>query len=92
SAYRIQHLSGEENYSTWAVKLTDILTDQGLIDYGTQAAAIAEWDKKDRQALSQIRLRVSDDPLVYITNAKTSSAAWNTLADTYQPKGVIAVV
>jgi hypothetical protein len=68
SAYR-QHLSGEENYSTWAVKLTGILTDQGLIHYangtipqpqhtltatgqivdpqGTQATAIAEWDKKD---------------------------------------------
>ncbi|KAJ7203447.1 hypothetical protein B0H12DRAFT_980181, partial [Mycena haematopus] len=72
SAYRIQHLLGEENYATWAVKMTDILTDQGLIEYN--------WDRKDRQALSQIRLRVSDDPLVCITDATTSSAAWKTLA------------
>ncbi|KAJ7211068.1 hypothetical protein B0H12DRAFT_1033521, partial [Mycena haematopus] len=89
SAYRIQHLLGEENYATWAVKMTDILTDQGLIEYAT---AIQNWDRKDRQALSQIRLRVSDDPLVYITDATTSSAAWKTLADTYQPKGVITLV
>jgi hypothetical protein len=114
SAYRIQHLLGEENYPTWAVKLTDILTDQGLIDYvlgiipcpqhtfsaagtiidpqGTQAAAILAWERKDRQALSQIRLRVSDDPLVYITDTTTSSSAWRTLADMYQPKGVISIV
>ncbi|KAF8149777.1 hypothetical protein K438DRAFT_2085717 [Mycena galopus ATCC 62051] len=94
--------------------MTDILTDQGLIDYvsgslprpqhtfnatgdivdpqGTQAQAIQAWDCKDRQALSQIRLRVSDDPLVYITDTTTSLCAWQTLADTYQPKGVIAIV
>ncbi|KAF8182785.1 hypothetical protein K438DRAFT_1767220 [Mycena galopus ATCC 62051] len=94
--------------------MTDILTDQGLIDYvsgslpcpqhtfnatgdivdpqGTQAQAIQAWDRKDRQALSQIRLHVSDDPLVYITDTTTSLCAWQTLADTYQPKGVIAIV
>lgn len=114
SAYRIQHLLGEENYATWAVKMTDILTDQGLIDYvsgvlprpqhtlntsgdivdpqGTQAQVIQNWDRKDRLALSQIRLRVSDDPLIYITDATTSYSAWKTLADTYQPKGVITAV
>ena len=114
STYRIQHLLGEENYPTWSVKMTDILTDLQLLGFvdgtmakpvhtydsagaivdpnGTQAAAIAKWEQKDRQALSQIRLRVSDDPLVYITAATTSSAAWKTLSDTYQPKGVIAIV
>ncbi|KAJ6550637.1 hypothetical protein DFH09DRAFT_925831, partial [Mycena vulgaris] len=89
SAYQIQHLLGEDNYCTWSVKLMDILTDQGLVDYAT---AIAEWDSKDRKALSQICLRVADDPLVYITDATTSKAAWDTLADTYAPKGVITVV
>jgi hypothetical protein len=114
SVYRIQHLLGEENYPPWAVKLTDILMDQGLIDYvlntipwpqhwfnvdgqiidpeGIQAATIIAWDCKDCQALSQIRLRVSDNPLVYITDTTTSASAWKTLADTYQPKGVITVV
>jgi hypothetical protein len=33
SAYRIQHLLGEENYQTWSVKITDILTDLGLDNY-----------------------------------------------------------
>lgn len=35
SAYHIQHLLGEDNYRTWSVKLMDILTDQGLVDYVT---------------------------------------------------------
>ena len=76
SAYRIQHLTGEDNYPTWAIKMMDILTDLGLLEYvlgtnikpvhtlnsagavvdpnGTKAAEIAAWEKKDRQALSQI--------------------------------------
>jgi hypothetical protein len=59
---------------------------------GTQATTISEWDSKDRKALSQICLRVADDPLVYITDATTSKAVWDTLANTYAPKGVITIV
>ena len=99
SAYRIQHLTGEENYQTWSIKMTDILTDLDLDDYvkgrsqkpNESDAAIA-WSKKDHQALSAIRLRVADGPLVYITNASTSKEAWDILANTYQPKGAIAIV
>ena len=102
SAYRIQHLQGEENYQTWAVKITDILSDLGLDDYAKGRipkpnapdtdSAVIEWSRKDRQALSAIRLRVADGPLVYITSALTSKAAWDTLANTYQPKGAIAMI
>jgi hypothetical protein len=102
SAYRIQHLSGEENYQTWSVKVTDILTDLGLIDYPMGRipkpsapdtdATVVEWYKKDRQALSAIRLRVADGPLIYITTSPTSKDAWDILARTYQPKGAIAIV
>ena len=63
STYRIQHLSGVENHSTWKIKMLDILTDMGLEEYalGTisrpnDPTAKATWDKKDRQALSAIRL------------------------------------
>ncbi|KAF5374058.1 hypothetical protein D9757_010721 [Collybiopsis confluens] len=69
SAYRIQHLSGVENYSTWKIKMLDILTDMGLEDYAlgaitrpNDATAAADWSKKDRQTLSAIRLRVGDEP------------------------------
>ncbi|KAF9256876.1 hypothetical protein L218DRAFT_1006849 [Marasmius fiardii PR-910] len=69
STYRIQHLSGVENYSTWKIKMLDILTDMGLKDYAlgmtqkpnqpdSSSKALA-WKKKDRQTLSTIRLRNS---------------------------------
>ncbi|CAK5284592.1 unnamed protein product [Mycena citricolor] len=102
SAYRIQHLTGEDNIQTWTVKMTDILTDMGLHGYpsGTipkpalpdSDATVIAWSEKDRRALSAIRLRVADGPLIYITDAKTSQAAWDTLMATYQSKGVIGIV
>jgi hypothetical protein len=33
SAYRIQHLTGVKNYSTWKIKMLDILMDLGLEDH-----------------------------------------------------------
>ncbi|CAK5270962.1 unnamed protein product [Mycena citricolor] len=124
SAYRIQHLLGEENYQTWAVKITDILTDLQLDDYpkgrllkpgsrvpppititnpdGTtttitssitvSTATASEWERKDRQALSAIRLRVTDGPLVYITNASSAKEAWDVLEKMYRPRGAYAIV
>lgn len=99
SAYRIQHLFGVDNYSTWKIKMLDILTDMDLVEYAlgtltkpTDTSKAAVWTKKDRQALSAIRLRVSDDSLVYISDAETSNSAWTTLADMYQPKGPIGIV
>ncbi|CAK5271388.1 unnamed protein product [Mycena citricolor] len=61
--------------------MTDILTDMGL--YATDSNVIA-WEEKDRRALSAIRLRVADGPLIYITDAVTSKSAWDTLMDTYK--------
>ncbi|KAF5363236.1 hypothetical protein D9757_005853 [Collybiopsis confluens] len=99
SAYRIQHLSGPENYPTWRTKMLDILTDLGLEEYvlGTNtepndASAKTSWARKDRQALSAIRLRVGDEPLVYISDATSSASAWETLSEMYQPKGAIGIV
>ncbi|CAK5283484.1 unnamed protein product [Mycena citricolor] len=113
SAYQIQHLLGKENYQTWAVKITDILTDLQLEDYpkgqllkrssvvpppititipdGTtttitssitvSTATASKWERKDRQALSAIRLRVTNGPLVYITNASSAKEAWDCVKD-----------
>ena len=97
SAYRIQYLTGEENYDIWAIRMKDILTDQELWDYvdGTEKKpddpALAKvWTKKDNQALTQIRLRVMEVPLVWIRDANTSKDAWQALATNYQPKGALA--
>lgn len=90
STYRIDPLRGADNYAVWKVKMTDILTDLSLIDYISATAptlasdqskttTIQNWTTKDRKALSTIRLRVADGPLVYIASAKTSKDAWETL-------------
>ncbi len=99
SVYKIDPLKGAENYPTWKIKMIDILTDLDLIEYadGTKkvpadAAAKTTWSKSDRKALSTIRLRVSDGPLVYISGLKTSAEAWKALKDMYEKKGPIGIV
>lgn len=96
--YRIDPLLGVENYSTWKVKMIDILTDLGYEDHiadNTSAASpadLAKWNKADRKALSTIRLRVADGVLVYISSAPTAKEAWSTLATMYESKGPIGIV
>jgi len=100
NVYKIDPLKGAENYAMWKIKMTDILTDQGLIDYadGTNwpptetDPAYATWSLKDQKALSSIRLRVGDGPLVYITGSKTSKAAWDALKNMYEARGPIGIV
>lgn len=97
--YRIEPLKGPENFVTWKVKMTDILTALDLWEYasGTKAepndAPEKEaWRKEHRAALTAIRLRVADNVMVYIASAEKSSEAWQTLADVSQPKVAIAIV
>lgn len=99
SVYRIDPLKGPDHYPTWKIKMTDILTDLGLWEYvsgdlkaPTDADQLAAWKKKDRQALSTIRLRVADETIVYIASATTSKGAWDTLKHTFEPQGAVAIV
>lgn len=108
SAYRIKQLEDARGYSAWATKMIDVLTDQDLDDYvigsktaeptvgenaSAQAvAAHAEWKKKQRKALSAIRLRVGDGPMAYIQMATTAVDARTKLARVYQPKGAISII
>src|SRR5271156_1946662 len=77
-AYRIDPLLGAENYAVWKIKMTDILTDQGYMDIvdgseplPTVEAQIKLWKKKDRAALSMIRLRIADKMLIYVASSTT---------------------
>ena len=77
-AYRIDPLLGAENYAVWKIKMIDILTDQGYIDIvdGSDILPIEEdevklWKKKDRAALSMIRLRIADKMLIYVASSTT---------------------
>ena len=53
---------------------------------------LAEWQARDQKALSHIRLRVSDAVMVYIGGATTAKEAWDTLMDTFQPKGMYSYI
>ena len=106
SSFRIDPLAGAENYTAWSTKVKDLLTGLGLEEQitsskpvqGDKEAAddfnkrLAAWRSKDKQALSHVRLRVSDAVLVYISSVDTSKEAWDVLSDTYLPKGVISLV
>ena len=53
---------------------------------------LAMWEKKDRSALSAIRLRVADKMLVYVASAKSSNAAWKALKEVLEPQGALGIV
>lgn len=106
SGYRINSLKGVENYSSWSVQMTDILNDVDLLDYvdGTiqapevtrddkaSEAAYAKWRKRDRKALTQIRLRVSPEMIMHVEGATTSKDAWDALASTFKASGPMAAI
>ena len=97
NVYRIEPLKGAENYAVWKIKMMDILTDQGLWDYVTETAPtdpdlLSAWNKKDRTALSTIRLRIADKLLVYVASAKTAKAAWEALKNLLETQGALGIV
>ena len=98
--YRIEPLKGPDHYPVWKILMTDILTDQELWEYvsGTvvkpaaTSDTLGDWTKKDRQALSAIRLRVAAHNLVYVAGATDSKTAWENLQNTFEPRGPIAKI
>lgn len=84
----------------------DILTANGLEEHitcetpvqregeekGAYAKRLVEWKAKDKQALTHIRLCVSDATLVYISSATSAYDAWQTLEQTYRPTGIYSLV
>src|SRR4051812_38460858 len=52
----------------------------------------ADWDSKDRKALTAIWLRVADTMLVYVANVKTASDAWRILHDLFESRGSMGLV
>ena len=98
NVYRIEPLKGADNYAVWKIKMMDILTDQGLWEYVDPGTAPSDtnqkpaWEKKDRTALSTIRLRVADKLLVYVASAKSSKDAWDTLKGLLEAQGPLGIV
>src|SRR6266487_348126 len=100
NVYRIEPLKGLEHYPVWKIQMTDVLTDQGLLEYANgdkvkpaqTEAEYSDWIKKDRSALSSIRLRVAGHNLVYVAGITESKPAWDALKNVSEPRGPIAMV
>ena len=99
--YCIEPLKGAENYASWKLKLEDILTEQGLWDYVNSDANLSptaaeddktKWHKKDRSALSAIRLCVTNQCMVYVASATTAKEVWDTLKEMYQEHSPIGII
>lgn len=97
--YRIEALKGSENYTTWRVQMSDILTDMGLWEYVTgetpmpaDKALAADWSKKDRKALTCIRLRVSNSMMAHVISASTSKEAFDALSNVFNNEGAVSLI
>jgi gag-polypeptide of LTR copia-type len=99
NVYRIDPLTGANNHAVWKIKMMDILMGQDLWEYvdGTttepsDVMAKAAWKKKDRMALSTIRLRVANKMLVYVVSSATSKEAWDGLKSLLETQGALGIV
>jgi hypothetical protein len=97
--YRIDPLRGAENYTTWRVQILDILTDMGLWEYTTgtitkptDATKLEEWQKKDRKALTAIRLRVSNAMMAHVISSDTSKEAFDSLSNVFNNEGTLSLI
>lgn len=98
-SYRIDPLRGADNYITWRVQISDILTDMGLLEYvngekpkSADKAMQPDWIKKDRKALTVIRLRVSNDMMAHIVSVETSKDAFDSLSTVFNNEGAVALI
>src|SRR6202789_2385326 len=99
NVYRIEPLTGAENYAVWKIKMIDILTGQDLWEYvdgttilPTDTASQSGWCKKDRLALSMIRLRVAEKMLVYVASLTSAREVWETLNSLLEAQGTLGIV
>src|SRR6202522_2149584 len=98
NVYRIEPLTGAKNYAVWKIKMINILTGQDLWEYvdGTtilhsNTASPYVWRKKDRLALSMIRLRVADKMLVSLASVTTAREAWQWLNSLLDAQGALGI-
>jgi hypothetical protein len=99
NVYWIKPLKGAKNYTVWKIKMTDILTDQGLWEYASRVSALptdmvqqVDWHKKDQTALSTIWLPVANQMLVYVASTVMSKDVWDMLKSLLKPQGALGIV
>lgn len=94
STVRIEAL-GRENYDTWKLQVKALLVKNDVWGYvnGTvtkpetaagNAAAIQEWENKDKKEKFDFILSIAPSQLKVIKNCQTSRDLWLTLENTFQ--------
>ena len=105
NVYKIEPLRGPENYFSWTVKLLDILRDLGIENHVDDASAkcpsvggsvtqadVDKWKKNDSRALTQIRVRVTENIITYVRQATTAKEAWDNLKKTFGTRGALGII
>ena len=103
SLYKFESLRGSENYTSWVIKIKDLLADQGLLEHienqddtkdkdKDKTEEHKKWLKRDHQALGMIRIRVSEKLITYVKNAETAHKAWTSLNDAFRVQGLSAMI
>ena len=84
-----------ERYHSWkfnmmmylkGTDLWDIVDGVEIVREGMTAADKIKWRKREQRALSHICLAVEDSLQIYVRNTKTSTEAWQSLANHFEEK------
>src|ERR1700761_792903 len=99
SSYRLPPLKGSDDYPSWKMYVTAMLTDANLEDHidasytvPSDATALATWKKADKRALSAIQLRVAPDIVHHVVGETTALGAWQAIASAFETSGLLGIV
>ena len=103
SLYKFESLRGSENYTSWVVKIKDLLADQGLLEHienqddtkdkdKDKTEEHKKWLERDCRALGMIRIHVSEKLITYVKNAEMAHKAWTSLNNAFGVQGLSAMI
>ena len=105
SLYKFESLRGSENYTSWVIKIKDLLADQGLLEHienqddtkdkdkdKDKTKEHKKWLEQDHRALGMIRIRVSEKLITYVKNTEMARKAWTSLNDAFRVQGLSAMI
>ena len=108
NTYKIDPLNGENYIAwrrrlEWILDDSDLwMVTDGLemepvpvdarVPTQAEQTAINEWKKKDKRALKEICLRISDEYLVYIDHNTTAAKLWTRLQGIFESRAAIGIV
>ena len=104
SLYKFESLCSSKNYTSWVVKIKDLLADQGLLEHienqedstkdknKDKTKEHKKWLKQDCQALGIIHICISEKLIMYIKNAETECKAWMSLNNAFRVQGLLAMI